>query len=294
MNRAILAKIEIILSMVIFGSIGVFIKYINLPSSFISMCRGLIAFLFMLIVCLFNKKSVSFKFKLKDFIFIILTGAAIGFNWVLLFEAYKYTSVSVATLLYYFAPVLVILFSPLVIKEKISLQKVICVFFIIIGMVFVSGLIGNFNSKDFNFLGIILGLGAAFLYAFIILVNKKMDVGSYERTTFQMLFAGLVMVPYVFITEDVNTFSFNTTIVILLIVVCVVHTGVAYLLYFSAIKYLPAQTCGILSYIDPFVAVLCSMFILSEPFDIFTILGAILIIGGAVISEISFKRKIQN
>lgn len=292
MNKKSLSIIEIIISMVIFGSIGVFIKHINLPSSFISMCRGLIAFLFMLVVCVIKRKSINFKFKIKDFIFLVITGAAIGFNWVLLFEAYKYTSVSVATLFYYFAPVLVILFSPLIIKEKISLQKIICVIFILIGMVFISGLIGNFNSNDFNIAGILLGLGAACLYAFVILINKKMDVGPYERTTGQMLFAGLVMIPYVFSTEKVSDLTFDTKSLVFLLIVCIVHTGVAYMLYFAAMINLPAQTCGILSYIDPFVAVICSMFILLEPFNLLTILGAVLIIGGAVFSEITFRKKV--
>ncbi len=292
MSKITLSKIEIILSMAIFGSIGVFVKYINLPSSFISMCRGLVAFLFMLIVCLFKRKSVNFKYKFKDYILIIITGVAIGFNWVLLFEAYKYTSVAIATLFYYFAPVIVILFSPIVIKEKLSVQKILCVIVILIGMVFISGLIGNFNSNDFTPLGMIFGLGAAILYAFVILINKKMDVGSYERTTGQMLFAGLVMIPYVFSTQKVSELTFDTRSIIFLLIVCIVHTGIAYMLYFAAMINLPAQTCGILSYIDPFIAVLCSVFILLEPFDMYTIFGAILIIGGAVVSEINIKKSV--
>ncbi len=291
MNKIILSRIEIILSMVIFGSIGVFIKYINLPSSFISMCRGLIAFIFILILCLIKRKSVNFKFKKKDYLLLLLTGIALGFNWVLLFEAYKYTSVAVATLFYYFAPVLIILFTPLIVKEKLSIQKIICVIFILIGMVFISGLINNYNTKDFNFMGIILGIGAACLYAFIVLTNKKIDAGSYERTGVQMLVAGIVMIPYVFTTEKVSNLSFDAKSIVFLLIVCIVHTGIAYMLYFAAMVNLSAQTCGILSYIDPFVAVLCSMFILVEPYDIYTIIGAILIIGGAVFSEISLKKK---
>lgn len=294
MSRTAIARIEIILSMVIFGSIGVFVKYINLPSSFISMCRGLIAFLFMLIACLIRKDKINFKTSAKNILLVIFSGAAMGANWVLLFESYKYTSVAVSTLFYYFAPVLVIIFSPIILKEKISIQKVICIIFILIGMVFTSGILTSNDKSSFNVLGLLLAFGAACLYASIILMNKKNQLGAYERTTGQMLVAGLVMIPYVFSTEKVSTLTFDTRSVILLLVVCIVHTGIAYILYFSGMVYLSAQTCGILSYIDPFVAVLCSMFILLEPFNAFTIIGAILIIGGAVVSEITFKKSLQE
>jgi len=291
MNSKLKAYIEIVLSMVIFGCIGVFVKYINLPSSFISMFRGIIAFVFMFIVFKIRKNKFNAR-ALKRYIFpIILSGAAIGFNWVLLFQSYKYTSVATSTLFYYFAPVLIIVFSPLFFKEKIALQKAICILIIIAGMVLVSGVIGG-NAKGSNqFLGIIFASSAAVLYASVIIINKKMlFIEPLERTMFQMLVAGIVMIPYTFITEKVNSLTFDLKALILLGVVCIVHTGIAYMLYFDSITKLPASTCGILSYIDPAVAVICSMTILHEGISALCVIGAVLIIGGAIFAEIKFKK----
>ncbi len=291
MKSPVVSRIFIIVSMIIFGSIGVFIKFIDFPSSFISMCRGLLAFVFMVLFVIFGKKGFNFKAVKKHLLLIILSGAAIGFNWVLLFESYKYTTVAVSTLFYYFAPVLVIFFSPIFFKEKITLQKIICVIIILTGSVFVSGIMEAGSDNHVSFAGIALALGAAVLYAFVIISNKKISsVPAIDRTMVQMLMAGLVMVPYCFLTEKVSSFTFDSKSIIFLLIVCVVHTGVAYMLYFASLDGLPAQTCGILSYIDPAVAVIFSMTILQEGISIFGIIGAILIIGGAVLSEISFKK----
>lgn len=293
MKSPVVSRIFIIISMAIFGSIGVFIKYINFPSSFISMCRGLLAFVFMVLFILISKKHFHFSLIRKYLLLVVLSGAAIGFNWVLLFESYKYTTVAVSTLFYYFAPVLVIVFSPLFFKEKITLQKVICVIIILIGSLFVSGVLETKSENHISFLGIMLALGAAILYAFVIISNKKLSlVPAIDRTMVQLLVAGLVMVPYCFLTEDVRSFSFDSRSVIFLIIVCVVHTGIAYMLYFASFSGLSAQTCGILSYIDPAVAVIFSMTILQEGISLLGIIGAVLIIGGAVFSEISLKKNI--
>lgn len=291
MNIKTKAYFEIVGAMVIFGCIGVFVKYINLPSSFISMCRGIIAFVFIFLVFKIKKNKFDIKNLKKYLLPIMISGAAIGFNWVLLFQSYNFTSVAVSTLFYYFAPVLIIVFSPLFFKEKITLQKVICIVIILIGMFFVSGIIGGKASGSNPLLGIILAFSAAVLYASIIIINKKMtDINPLERTMFQMLMAGIVMIPYTLITEAVKSFVFDVRSVILLLIVCIIHTGVAYILYFASINNLPAATCGVLSYIDPAVAVICSMTILNEGITILGVIGAVLIIGGAIVSELNLKK----
>lgn len=292
MNIKTKAYFEIVISMVIFGSIGVFVKYINLPSSFISMSRGIIAFVFIFLVFKIKKNKFDTRNLKKYLIPIMVSGAAIGFNWVLLFQSYNFTSVAVSTLFYYFAPVLIIVFSPLFFKEKITLQKVICIVVILIGMFFVSGIIGGNASGSNPLLGTLLAFSAAVLYAAVIIINKKMtDINPLERTMFQMLMAGIVMIPYTFITEDVNSFVFDLRSVILLVIVCIIHTGIAYILYFASLNNLPAATCGVLSYIDPAVAVICSMTILNEGISLLSIIGAVFIIGGAIVSELNLKKK---
>ncbi len=291
MKSPVISRVYIIVSMIIFGSIGVFIKFIGFPSSFISMCRGLLAFVFMVLFVVIRKKGFNFAAVKKNLLLIILSGAAIGFNWVLLFESYKFTTVAVSTLFYYFAPVLVIVFSPLLFKEKITLQKIICVIIILTGSVFVSGILESGSNNQVSFAGIALALGAAVLYAFVIISNKKLSaVPAIDRTMVQMLMAGFVMVPYTFLTEDISTFTFDIKSIFFLLIVCIVHTGVAYMLYFASLDGLPAQTCGILSYIDPAVAVIFSMTILQEGISVYGMIGAVLIIGGAVLSEISIHK----
>lgn len=290
MNGKTIPRIELISATVIFGSIGVFVRLIDLPSSFIAMCRGLIAFVFMVVVILIRNKGFDFKQIKKELLPILISGAMIGFNWMLLFESYKYTTVAASTLFYYFAPVIVIICSPFIFKEKITLKKAVCMIVIVTGMVFVSGIANPNATGGFNLKGIMLALGAAVLYACVIMINKKVTAEPFNRTSIQMFMAGLVMVPYCLVTEDIPSLTFSAKSVIVLLIVCIVHTGIAYLLYFKSIVLLPAQTCGILSYIDPVVAVLCSTLILSEEMSLLSIAGAVMIIGGAVVSELKEKK----
>lgn len=292
MNSSATSRIQLVLSMLVFGSIGIFVKYIEMPSSVVACARGLIGTVFLLLVVLVSRNRISFSAIKNNFWVLFFSGAAIGFNWILLFEAYNYTSVATATLSYYFAPFFVILASPFVLKEKISLKKAICLLVALGGMVFVSGMVKNGIPKLSEIKGILFGLGAAVLYASVIILNKKLkDISAYEKTIMQLLIAAIVVLPYILITEDVSSISFDAKTTGMLVLVGIVHTGISYTMYFNSIKNLKAQTVAVLSYIDPTVAILLSAFLLREEMDIYGVIGAVMILGSALISELPTKKQ---
>lgn len=281
------SKLSMIASMIIFGTIGIFVEYIAMPSGVIAAFRGIVGMLVLLVTMAVRKKAPDKATIKRKLPIILLSGAAIGFNWILLFEAYRHTGVPVATVCYYMAPIIVIAFSPLFFKEKLGLKKIICVAVALLGAVAVSGVLQADTSK---LTGILLGLGAAVLYASVVIMNKFLaDVPSLERTALQLGAAGFTVLPYALLT--MGDLSFNPLSLGLLLVVGVFHTGFAYTMYFGAVGKLKGQTVAILSYIDPASAILLSALFLSQTPSALEALGAVLIIGAAFVGEVSFKRK---
>ena len=277
----------IVTSMLIFGSIGIFRRYIPLSSAFLAFSRGIMGGLFILIFMKLRKEGAKEKLSTRQFLWLSLTGAAIGVNWILLFEAFNYTTVAVATLCYYMQPTIVMLLSPMIFKEKLTVKKAVCAAIAIIGMILVSGVIGGNPSQSSNIKGVLFGLGAAILYSAVVIMNKRISgIDAYQKTTIQLLSAGIVMIPYLLLSGGFSRIEFQSTTIILLLTVGLVHTGIAYLLYFGSMDGLKVQSIAILSYIDPVSALFFSTLFLREPFSIYGIIGAVLIIGSAIISEL--------
>jgi RarD protein len=217
---------------------------------------------------------------------LVLSGAAIGFNWIFLFEAYCYTTVATATLCYYLAPVMVIALSPLFLKEKLTLRRGLCTLVALAGMIPVSGILDNGLAGSADWKGILYGLAAAVLYAGVMLMNKKMSpIPANDKTVVQLISASVVLAPYVLATEDVGALVFTPASVALLLVVGILHTGIAYRMYFAAMSNLKAQTTALFSYLDPIMAIVLSAVILGQPAGWPTVLGAAMILGSAIISE---------
>lgn len=289
------SKLLFILSMLIFGSIGIFRKYIPLSSSVIAFSRGFIGVLFLLVLILLKKDKLNKK-SIKDNLWLlIISGSFIGLNWVFLFESYKYTSVATATLCYYMAPIFVMIASTFLFKERLSLINLVCILIALIGMVFVSGVLETgFNDKN-TLIGVIYGLLAALLYASVIIINKFMKpIPSIDKTVMQLLFSVVILIPYILIGQEFKGMIINLEIILLLLIVGVVHTGLAYALYFDSMKGLKTQSIAILSYIDPVVAIILSALILKENMSIFAIIGAVLILGSTFINEMINNRQIEK
>ena len=292
MEKETNAKISLILAMIIFGTIGIFRKYIPLPSGIVACARGLLGVLFLLVFIKIKKIRMDGDAIRKHLIILLISGGFIGLNWVLLFESYRYTSVAVATLCYYMAPIFVMLVSPFLLNEKLTVKKVSCVIVALIGMVFVSGVLdgGIFDASEMK--GIFFGLGAAALYATVIMMNQKLGaVPTYDKTIMQLGAAAVVLIPYILLAEDLSTVVLTPLIGIMLIVVGVVHTGIAYALYFGSMNGLKAQTVALFSYIDPIVAIILSAVFLKEPMTVYSAIGAVLVLGATMISELPEKSK---
>ena len=286
------SKLVMMLAMFIFGTIGLFVRYIPLPSAVIAMVRGFVGAIFLFVVIKIKKQSFDKSAIKANFIKLCISGVLLGFNWILLFEAYRYTTVATATLCYYLAPVIVILVSPLVLRESLTKIKLLCVFAALVGMVFVSGVLDAGFSGGKEYTGILFGLGAACVYAGIVIVNKKIrDISAYDMTIMQLAIAGIVLLPYVLLTQDLSGVALSGKAIALLAVVAILHTGVAYALYFGSMQKLHGQTVALLSYIDPIVAILLSALILKEPLGIDGAIGAFLVLGATLVSEFLDTKK---
>ncbi len=291
MKKSLNARTMLIVSMTIFGTIGLFVRNIPLPSGEIALYRAVLAAMLIGLFLLVTKQKIPFSRIKKEIPLLVLSGVAMGFNWILLFEAYKYTTVSVATLSYYFAPVIVTIACPILFKEKMGAKQWICFIMSTLGIVLITG-IGDLSQGSSHLKGIAFGLGAASLYATVILVNKFIkNVEGIHRTFLQFLAAIAVLVPYVLLTDGVNLKTLNGKGWAFLLVIGLIHTGITYCLYFSSLKELPGQKAAILSYIDPLVAVLISVVVLHEKMTIMQIVGGLLILGFTLWNEISPKKQ---
>ena len=277
------ARGQLIGAVVIFGTIGIFRRFIPLSSAMLAMVRGLVGVLFLLLIMAIIRKRPDGHAIRRNLALLLISGALIGFNWILLFEAYNYTSVATGTLCYYMAPVFVVFASPFVLRERLTWRRLLLALVALVGMVLVSDILRVGFSDLSELKGVFLGLGAAVLYATVILLNKKLkDISAYDRTVVQLSAAFAVLVPYVFLTEDVTAISPTPLSIILLLVVGIIHTGLAYALYFASMDKLPAQTVALYSYIDPILAVLLSALFLKETMSIGGVIGAILILGATM------------
>lgn len=275
--------------MAIFGTLAPFVRNIPLSSGALALARAVIATILIGAFLWMTRQKIPFRELKKELMLLFLSGAAIGVNWIFLFEAYRYTTVSVATLSYYFAPVIVTAVCPILFKETLTRKQLLCFGMSTLGLVLITG-IGRLTGST-HWLGILFGLGAAVLYATAVLINKFIqNVAGIQRTFLQFIAAAAVLAPYVLCTEGVALGSMTAAGWGSLLTVGIVHTGVAYCMYFSSLKELPGQKAAILSYIDPLVAVLISVTVLHEPLTVTQAIGGGLILGFTLYNELSEKK----
>ena len=279
-------KVKLVTTMLIFGSIGVFVKNIHLSSSEIAFLRGIIGSVFLIAASFFVRQKLSFQSIRENIVLLLLSGAAIGTNWIFLFQAYKYTTISNATLSYYFAPVFVMILAPFILKEKLTMVKTGSIISAMIGL-FLVVKIGDGTSGAYNHpVGILYGLSAAGLYASVILMNKFIkNLSGFETTLVQLLVAAIVLFPYVFLKGQLSFSGINSHSILLILILGVLHTGIAYFLYFTSFKELEGQTIAVLSYIDPISAVVFAAIFLGEGMSVLQMIGGLLILGSTFLSE---------
>ena len=279
-------------SMVIFGTLAPFVRSISVSSGELALYRAILAAVMIGLFLLATGQKIPFGKIRKEVPLLLLSGMAMGINWILLFEAYKYTTVSVATLSYYFAPVIVTLVCPILFRERLTGKQIICFVMSTLGLVLITGIGDAGGGKDG--VGILFGLGAAVFYASVVLLNKFIrNVDGIHRTFLQFLAAVIILIPYVMLTGGVTLGGLSGIGWVSLLVVGLIHTGVAYCMYFSALKDLPGQKAAILSYVDPLVAVLISVTVLGESMTVWQAVGGVLILGFTLWNEITPKAKTE-
>ena len=292
-DKNLKSYLMLITSMLIYGTIGIFRRFIPLSSGMLAFTRGLLGSAFLLLFMRLSRRRASEKISVKTLLLLVLTGALIGFNWIFLFEAYNYTSVATATMCYYMQPTIVILLSPLFLHERLTRRRLLCAAAAVVGMIFVSGITGGAAGTDARSLtGVFFGLGAAALYAAVIILNKKITLDdAYRRTAVQLAGAAVTLMPYLLLTEDFSAIHLNASSTAMVLLVGLVHTGFAYALYFGSMKRLKAQSIAVLSYIDPVFALLLSAAVLHESLSPIALIGTALIIGSALVSELGPAEK---
>lgn len=280
------ARAGMLISMVVFGTIGIFVKNIPLSSGEIALFRAVIAAAAICLFQLIRGKRITIPKEKKMLFLLAFSGLSVGFNWVLLFEAYRYTTVSIATLSYYFAPVIVMVLSPVLFRERITKFQIFCFAMATVGLFMIIGA-QNGESGSNHLIGVLLGLGAAVFYACVMTCNKLIvDIPGIERTFFQFVSAIAVMTVYVAVTTGINIGQMHVPGAVNLLVVGLFHTGFTYCLYFSSIKNLRGQEIAILSYVDPLVAIIVSVALLHEPIGMVQIAGGLMLLGFTLLYEL--------
>ena len=280
------ARLQLIFTMLLFGTIGTLSRFIDMPSSVIALGRAFFSVLTIILILALRRQKLDWDDIKRNIGWLTLSSVFMCCNWVCQFEAFKYTTIAVSTLCYYMQPVFYILAAAIVIKEKLSPRKLVCVAAAFCGMIFVSGVLQTgFHISELK--GVLFGIAGGFFYAMVVLINKYMkDISPVNTTIMQMALVSLIMLPYSAATGGLAAARVTTVGIICLIVLGALHTGIAYIIYFDAVNKLSAQTVGILSYIDPVEAVLLSAFFLKEPLTIWTIIGAVMILGATAVSEL--------
>lgn len=273
--------------MMLFGTIGTLSRFINMPSSVICLGRAFFGVIAILAVISLRRERTDAEAIRRNIGWLVLSSVLMCANWICQFEAFKYTTIAVSTLCYYMQPVFYILASAVVLKERLSPKKMACVVIAFCGMILVSGVLQTgLHLSELR--GVIFGVTGGFFYAMVVLINKYMkDISPMNTTIMQLALVSVIMLPYSALTGAFSSVSVTVTGIVCLLVLGFLHTGVGYMIYFDAVNKLPAQTVGILSYIDPVEAVLLSALFLREPISAAAVAGAVMILGAAAYSELS-------
>lgn len=285
MKKRVNAKAMLSISMAVFGTLGLFTRNISVSSGELALYRAVLASVLIVVYLALSKQKIDFRMIKREIPLLLASGIAMGINWILLFQAYKYTTISAATLSYYFAPVIVTVVCPFLFHEKLTGKQILCFVMSTLGLVLIIG-VGSIGQGGTDLLGILFGLGAAAFYAAVILLNKFIkNVTGIHRTLLQFFAAIVILIPYVACTGGLHLKGLDGVGWGCLLAVGFIHTGITYCMYFSALKELTGQEAAILSYIDPLMAVLVSVALLGESMSFQQMLGGILILGFTLWNE---------
>lgn len=296
MNRQInenVEKIKLVFIYITFGTIGLVTHFIPLSSPAIVFYRAIFGALFIIISTYAVGDSINLKSILDNFVVLIFTGLFMGLNWVLQFEAFRVSSVAIGTVCYNTMPIFLIIIASIVFQEKMSYKTIICIIIATIGVVLVSNVM-NTGIKSSAVIGSVYGILGAIFYALILTFNRYLsDISTRDKVVFQFVFSAIIMAIYIIFISK-SSFIFDSTVktsemftgIICILLLGIFHTGFCYIHYFNAVAVLKAETVGLLTYIDPVVALFLSYFVLKENMSFLQIIGAIMILGSTLVNEL--------
>ena len=267
---------------------GYFLSLIDVSGEFTVLVRGGLGSLFVLLIMFLRKQKIDLEGIKKNILFLILSGISLGLNEKFLFNGYKY-AVSLTSLGNYTAPISVIVISALFLKEKISFKQALCIVSSFIGVLCLSGI---FTENNVDITGLIYGLLASIGFVALVFFNKKLDnINPFDKTFMQLAFSFLTVLPFALINKSIPT-SFDLKTILVLTMLGTIHTGFAYILYFDAIKTLSLVYIATIGYVEPVMSVLTGALLLSEPMNIYSVIGAILIIGSACVCQLMSDKSV--
>lgn len=270
----------------IYGTISFFLHFVKASSEFVVLCRGLLGSLFIVIIMLIKNDLPDKKAIKNNFKYLFISGVALGFNWVALFAGYRYGS-AVTSLCNYTAPIIITIISTIIYKDKMTIKQLCFVLMAFIGIIFVSGIFDSSNSVDYHC--IVYGMLAAIGFTILVITNRKLqNIKPLDKTVTQLLVSALVVLPYVYFNNGFPT-SIDVRSILIIIILGFIHTGLAYIFYFNSISVLPIHKVVIIGYIEPVLAIIVGMLVFKEPISVFGVVGAVLIIMAALLSELSSK-----
>ena len=283
--------LKYICALLLFGLNGIVASFVNLPSGEVVFLRTFIGSLTLGIIFFALKGKLSFFKHGKSVLFLAVSGAAMGISWIFLFEAYSLIGVSFASLLYYCGPVIVMIFSTLIFKDKITKSAILGFGIVLAGVFLVNG--GAFGGA-LNGRGVFCGVISAFMYSVMVICGKKAKgIKGLEMSMIQLILSFLTITVFMGIKRGINI---NLTDLNLLpvLVLGILNTGIGCYLYFSSINQLPVRTVAVVGYAEPLSAVIFASMLLGERLLPVQIMGAAFIIGGALYSELGAYTKKQS
>ena len=281
------ATFRYLFALFLYGTIGFFLHFTTYSSEFVVLCRGLLGSLFIVLVLLVRRQKIDYEAIRKNLKLLVISGFALGFNWVFLFAGYRY-GIAISSLCNYMAPIAVVVLSAVLYKEKIYPLQVFFIVMAFAGMLLLTGIFEQQMKVDMHC--VVYGLLAAAGFVILVLCNRKLEgIDPLEKTLVQLFSSALIVFPYVLLNHGFpDHFDFLSTVIVL--VLGFLHTGVAYICYFSSINVLPPQSIALLGYLEPVLNFLIGVFVFHEAMGLSSIIGAILIVAASLGNEIAARK----
>ncbi|NLW20908.1 MAG: EamA family transporter [Clostridiales bacterium] len=277
------SRLMLLVAVLAFGTVGLLVRGIALPSHEVALYRAAIALVVLSLIMARTGRFALLRVHRAQLGRYALSGAVMACNWILLFEAYRHTSIALATLAYYAAPTLMVLAGVLLLRERLSAWQLLCFAASTLGLVLMLGASGG-QPGDVK--GALLGLASAVLYATVITLNRASGaVDGILRTFVQFLAAVLVLLPFTWLRGGFHLGALSPRGWVWLVTLGLVHTGICYSMYFTAIPRLPGLQVAIMSYLDPLVAVLLSVLLLGEAISPLQLVGGVILLLGALLMD---------